>query len=218
MPEYARLFARTKCLDIEAPGALERAVALMRSGEPVSFPTDTVYGIGVHAFQPEAVQRLYELKGRPANLPIPLLLPDVDAVRTTCTDIPAIAWQLASRFWPGGLSLVLRRSAQVPDVVTSGGPTVAVRVPNHRRVRELCRQLGAPLAASSANPHGKPPPVTAGDVMTAFEGLIPLILDGGLCRGGVASTVLDLTVSPPTILRGGPVTVQQLVASGLQVE
>jgi L-threonylcarbamoyladenylate synthase len=177
-----------------------------------------VYGIGVHAFQPKAVERLYSLKGRPAHMPIPLLLPDVAAVRTACTDIPAIAWRLAARFWPGGLTLVLRRSAAVPDVVTSGGATVAVRVPDHRWVRELGNQIGAPLAATSANPHGKSSPVTAEDVMGVFEGLIPLILDGGSCRGGVASTVLDLTVEPPAILRPGPVTAQQLAAEGLQVD
>lgn len=218
MPEYAEPFTGTICLDIESPGALERAVAFLRGGDPLAFPTDTVYGIGVHAFKPKAVERLYQLKGRPAGLPIPLLLSDVDSMGTTCTDIPPIAWRLASCFWPGALSLVLRRSEAVPDVVTSGGATVAVRVPAHPWVRELGRQLGAPLAATSANAHGRPPSVTAGDVMGAFEGLIPLILDGGVSQGGVASTVLDLTASPPAILRPGPVTAQQLVASGLQLD
>ena len=219
MPEYSKPYAKTCNLDIESPGALERAVAFMQRGEPVSFPTDTVYGIGVHAFRPKAVERLYGLKGRPAHLPIPLLLPDVAAVRIACTDIPPVAWQLAARFWPGGLSLVLRRSVAVPDAVTSGGATVAVRVPDHYWVRELCRQLGAPLAATSANLHGKPSPVTADEVRDAFEGQIPLILDGGTCRGGVASTVLDLTVTPPAILRPGPITAQQLAAAcGLRVD
>ena len=218
MPEYSKPYAETCRFDIESPGALERAVALLQRGEPVAFPTDTVYGIGVHAFQPKAVERLYGLKGRPAYLPIPLLLPDMAAVRTACTDIPPIAWRLAARFWPGGLSLILRRSMAVPDVVTSGGATVAVRVPDHYWVRELCRQLGVPLAATSANLHGKPSPVTADDVWNALEGEIPLILDGGTCRGGVASTVLDLTVTPPAILRPGPVAAQQLAAaSGLQI-
>jgi L-threonylcarbamoyladenylate synthase len=214
---YAKRDNRTYCLAIESPGATERAVALLHKGEPIAFPTDTVYGIGVHAFQPEAVNRLFDLKRRPAQVPIPLLLPDVETVRTTCTDVPAIAWRLAARFWPGGLTLVLRRSVAVPDAVTSGGATVAVRVPDHFWVRELGRQLGAPLAATSANLHGRPSPVTAKDVMGAFEGLIPLILDGGHCQGGVASTVLDLTVVPPTVLRPGPVTVQQLAAEGLRV-
>jgi L-threonylcarbamoyladenylate synthase len=173
-----------------------------------------VYGIGAHAFQAEAVECLYRLKVRPAHLPIPLLLPDGAAVRTACIDIPLIAWRLAERFWPGGLSLVLRRSGAVPDAVTSGGPTVAVRVPDHYWVRELCRQLGAPLAATSANLHGQPPPVTADDVSEALGGRVSLILDGGKCRGGVASTVLDLTANPPVILRPGPITAQQLAEVG----
>ena len=209
---------RTYCLAIESLGATERAVDILRKGEPIAFPTDTVYGIGVHAFQPRAVERLFDLKGRPARVPIPLLLPDVETVRITCVDVPSIAWRLAARFWPGGLTLVLGRSAAVPDVVTSGGETVAVRVPDHPWVRELGRQLGAPLAAMSANLHGRPAPATADDVMDAFAGLIPLIVDGGPCRGGVASTVLDLTVVPPAILRPGPVTAQQLAAEGLQVD
>jgi L-threonylcarbamoyladenylate synthase len=218
MPQCARANTEAYRLGIEARGALERAVDLLRSGKPVAFPTDTVYGIGVHGLQSEAVERLYILKQRPARLPIPLLLPDVLMLKTTCIDIPPIAWRLAERFWPGGLSLVLYRSQVVPDVVTSGGATVAVRVPDHDWVRELGRHLGAPLAATSANIHGKPSPVTADEVMDAFGESVPLIVDGGTCQGGVASTVLDLTVTPPTILRPGPVTVEQLRAEGLQVD
>jgi L-threonylcarbamoyladenylate synthase len=178
----------------------------------VAFPTDTVYGLGAHAFQPTAVARLYAVKERPARLPIPLLLPDPAALPDVCTDIPPLVWQLAERFWPGGLSLVLRRVSRVPDAVTAGGPTVAVRVPDHPLVRELCRRLGAPLAATSANRHSQPPPATASEVEAALAGRIPLILDGGTCPGGVASTVLDLTVSPPVILRPGPITTEQLAA------
>jgi L-threonylcarbamoyladenylate synthase len=178
----------------------------------VAFPTDTVYGLGAHAFQPAAVARLYAVKERPARLPIPLLLPDAAALSDVCTDIPSLVWQLAERFWPGALSLVLRRLSRVPDAVTAGGPTVAVRVPDHALVRELCRRLSAPLAATSANRHGQPPPVAASEVEAALSGRIPLILDGGPCPGGVASTVLDLTVSPPVILRSGPVTTEQLAA------
>lgn len=202
----------TLCVSAGAPGALEQAVETLRRGELVAFPTDTVYGLGAHAYQPAAVLRLYAVKERPARLPIPLLLPDPVALPEVCTDIPPLAWTLAERFWPGGLSLVLRRVFRVPDAVTAGGPTVAVRVPDHPLVRELCRRLGTPLAATSANQHGQPPPTTAGEVEAALAGRIPLILDGGPCPGGVASTVLDLTVSPPVILRPGPVTTEQLVA------
>jgi len=200
----------TVCLSIEAPGAVDRAVDALRQGEVIGFPTDTVYGVGAHAFLPQAVTRLYAVKDRPAGMAIPLLLPGVEALPLVCIDIPALAWEIAGRFWPGPLSLVLRRAPAVPDAVTAGGETVAVRVPDHPLVRELCRRLGAPLAATSANRHGWPPPVTAGEVRAALAGRIPLILDGGPCPGGVASTLLDLTVSPPAILRPGPVTAEQL--------
>lgn len=203
---------QTLCLAAGSPGAVQRAVALLREGQVVAFPTDTVYGVGAHAFGPEAVLRLYDVKGRPGQQAIPLLLPDSQALRLVCRDVPALAWELAERFWPGALSLVLPRVPAVPDAVTGGGPTVAVRVPDHDLVRDLCRALGAPLAATSANLHGQPSPVTAGQALAALEGRIPLILDGGQCPGGVASTVLDLTVSPPAVLRHGPISAAALAA------
>jgi L-threonylcarbamoyladenylate synthase len=199
-------------LSAAAPGVLDRAVEALQRGEVIAFPTDTVYGVGGHAFLPKAVARLYAVKERPPGQAIPLLLPDAAAMHDVCTDIPALAWDLASRFWPGGLSLVLRRSPAVPDAVTGGGATVAVRVPDHALVRTLCRRVGAPLAATSANLHGGPSPLTAGDVEAALRGRVPLILDGGPCPGGVASTVLDLTSSPPVILRAGPITAKELAA------
>lgn len=197
-------------LAIDAPAALDRAVEFLQQGQLVAFPTDTVYGLGAHAFLSDGVARLYVVKERPARLPIPLLLPDSSALETICTAIPPLAWRLAERFWPGALSLVLYRSAAVPDVVTAGGPTVAVRAPAHPFVRQLCHRLHAPLAATSANRHRYPSPTTADQVQAGLGGRLPLILDGGPCPGGVASTVLDLTVSPPTILRRGPVTAEQL--------
>ena len=200
----------TECLCTCAEGAIDRAVELLAHGELVAFPTDTVYGVGAHAFQPRAVARLYAVKRRPTRLPIPLLLDGAATMDAVCLDIPPLAWELARRFWPGALSLVLRRAPAVPDAVTAGGATVAVRVPDHPLVRELCRRLGAPLAATSANLHGRPDPVTAQAACAALAGRIPLILDGGPCPGGVPSTVLDLTVTPPVILRRGPITAEQL--------
>jgi L-threonylcarbamoyladenylate synthase len=203
---------QTVCLSLQVLGTLERAIELLRQGGVIAFPTDTVYGIGAHAFLPEAVARLYTIKERPGHYAIPLLLPDAATLEAVCAHIPPLAWQLAQRFWPGALTLVLPRSAAVPDIVTAGGPTVAVRVPDHDLVRELGRRLGAPLAATSANRHAQPDPVTAADVLAGLGGRIPLVLDGGPCPGGVASTVLDLSVSPPAILRPGPVTAEQLAA------
>lgn len=197
-------------LPTRMPDARARAVETLKQGNLVSFPTDTVYGVGAHAFLPEAVARLFVVKDRPLHLPIPLLLPHASAMEGVCIDIPSLAWKLAERFWPGALSLVLSRASTVPDTVTAGGSTVAVRVPAHSLVFELCRQLDAPLAATSANRHGQPPPLTADEVEAELGGRIPLLLDGGPCPGGVASTVLDLTTSPPTLLRTGPVTLEQL--------
>lgn len=208
----------THVLSANAPGALDRAAAALGRGDVVAFPTDTVYGLGAHAFLPRAILHLYAVKERPPRLAIPLLLPDADALDTVCHPVPTEARALARHFWPGALSLVLLRAPSVPDAVTAGGPTVAVRVPDHPLVCRLCRRLGAPLAATSANPHGHSPPIVAADVVAALGGRLPLILDGGACPGGVPSTVLDLTVSPPAILRPGPVTAAQLSAVlGLQV-
>lgn len=202
--------ATTLLLPANAPGALERAVETLRRGGAIAFPTDTVYGVGAHAFLPEAVARLYAAKDRPEHLAIPLLLPDTEALTAVCAGVPPLAWELAARFWPGALTLVLFRSVLVPDPVTAGGQTVAVRVPDHALARELCRRLGAPLAATSANRHDEPAPITARQAWEALHGHIPLILDGGRCPGGVASTVLDMTVSPPAILRPGPISAAQL--------
>jgi L-threonylcarbamoyladenylate synthase len=203
---------QTKRLPALSPEGIEQAIAALNQGEVIAFPTDTVYGVGAHAFQAQAVARLYAIKERPSNVPIPLLLPDVSALDSVCIHVPPLAWRIAERFWPGGLSLVLYRAPVVPGVVTAGRDTLAVRVPQHALVRDMCRRLGAPLAATSANLHGQPAPASADDVMRGLEGRIPLMLDGGLCPGGIASTLLDMTVSPPVLLRSGPITVEQLAA------
>lgn len=201
---------KTQILPAGARDAVDMAVALLLGGEPVAFPTDTVYGVGSHALLPGAVERLFLVKQRPRQRAVPLLLADAHALPDVCAGVPLDAWALAARFWPGALSLILHRAPTVPDVVTAGGESVAVRVPDHALVRELCRRLGAPLAVSSANRHGRPDPVTAATVLHDLEGCIPLLLDGGICRGGVPSTVLDLTVVPPVVRRSGPITAEQI--------
>jgi L-threonylcarbamoyladenylate synthase len=197
-------------LSVGEVGSVGAAIDLLDRGEVVALPTDTVYGIASHGLLAVAVRRLYAAKERPASLPVPLLLSDAASMSRVCAEIPDVAWELAHCFWPGGLSLVLRRAQDVPDEVTGGGDTVAVRVPDHALVRRLCRLIGAPLAASSANLHGETAPVTADDVWSQLAGRIPLLLDGGECSGGRASTVLDLTVRPPVIRRQGPVGASQL--------
>jgi len=200
----------TLIIPTDHPEAIERAVSVLRRGGLVAFPTDTVYGVGAIAFNPQAVARIYEVKGRPRSKAIPLLLTDAADLPLVAESIPPLAERLAERFWPGPLTLVLHKRAIVPDVVTAGGDTVAVRVPDHPVARALIAALGTPLAATSANRSGEPSPVTAEEVLAQLGGRIDLILDGGHCPGGVPSTVLDLTVSPPAVLRPGPVSAQEI--------
>jgi L-threonylcarbamoyladenylate synthase len=197
-------------LDWRDPEAIDLMVQSLLRAEVVAFPTDTVYGVGAHAFLSEGVARLYALKERPHHLAIPLLIADREMMSTLCDPVPDQAWRLAEAFWPGGLSLVLHRSHLVPDAVIAGGETVAVRVPDHDLVRDLCRGLGGAMAASSANRHGRPAPVTADEVEVELGKRIRYVLDGGPCPGGIASTVLDLTSTPARVLRHGPIDAGQL--------
>lgn len=200
----------TSIVPADHPEAIDRAVSVLRQGGLVAFPTDTVYGVGAHAFDPQAVAQLYEVKKRSRSKAIPLLLADVAGLVLVAEPIPPLAERLAERFWPGPLTLVLPRRTVVPDVVTAGGHSVAVRVPDHSVARALIAALGAPLATTSANRSGEPSPVTAEEVMAQLGGRIDLILDGGACPGGVSSTVLDMTASPPVVLRLGPVSAEEI--------
>ena len=186
------------------PGDIAHAAHVLRDGGTVAFPTDTVYGVGAHAFLPQAVEKLYVAKIRPRDKAIPLLIAGTDVLPQVAASIPGIAYELAARFWPGALTLVLPRTARIADVITAGGDTVAVRAPDHPLVQALLAELDAPLAATSANLSGRPAPATAQEVLAQLDGRIDLLLDGGTCPGGVASTVLDLTASPPRVLRAGP--------------
>jgi L-threonylcarbamoyladenylate synthase len=190
--------------------AIGLAARILAEGGLVAFPTDTVYGVGAHAFQPDAVERIYVAKVRPRHKAIPILLARVDDLSLVAEGITETAWLLAERFWPGGLTLVLPRKDSVPDIVSAGGPTLAVRVPDHPVFLALIAALGAPLAGTSANLSGRPSPVTAQEVEAELGGRIELILDGGRCPGGTPSTVLDLTTDPPTILRAGAIGVEEI--------
>jgi len=192
------------------PESIARAAEVLRAGGVVGFPTDTVYGVGAHGLLPAAVERLYAVKERPGDKAIPLLLPGVDALPQVVCSIPDAAYALAERFWPGALTMVLYRAPAVPDAVTSGGDTVAVRVPDHPVTQTLLAALAAPLAATSANLSGQPAPDTADGVLAQLDGRIDLLLDGGTCPGGVASTVVDLTVEPLRILRAGGITAEEI--------
>ncbi len=190
--------------------ALEQAARILRDGGLVAFPTDTVYGVGALVFMERAVERLFAAKIRDRSKAIPVLLSGVRDLNRIARHVPPVAWQLAGAFWPGALSLVLEKSARVPDVVTAGGPTVAVRVPDHPLALALIERAGSPLATTSANLSGQPSAVTADEVEASLGDAVDLILDGGPCPGGVASTVLDLTVQPPRIVRPGPIRWEDL--------
>jgi L-threonylcarbamoyladenylate synthase len=195
----------------DAAGVLAEAAAVLKAGGLVAFPTDTVYGVAAHAFQPRAVKKLYVVKERPLDKAIPLLLGDHAQVDEVACDVPPLAYRLMQRFWPGGLTIVLWAQAHVPAIVTAGTGTVAVRLPDHATPRTLAAALGAPLAATSANLSGQPSPRTAAEVATDLGGRIAMILDGGACPGGVESTVIDLTKDPPQITRVGAIAPDALL-------
>lgn len=194
---------RTEVLRADAPGALNQAVAVLRAGGLVAFPTDTVYGVGADAANEAAVSQLYAAKVRPAGKAIPLLLGDASNLDALAVNLPGVAERLMAAFWPGALTLVVWRSNAVADIVTAAGPTVAVRLPDHVVARALARNLGGALAATSANLSGAHEAMTAQEVVDQLAGRIDLVLDGGVCAGGTASTVLDLTTDPPAVLRHG---------------
>jgi len=190
-----------------------RAVELLKAGQLVAFPTDTVYGVGAVLWDRQAIRKLYEAKLRSAEKAIPVLLAAAVDLSLVARDLSQSALRLAERFWPGPLTLVVPRALAVPDEVTAGGASVAVRVPDHELARALIRAAGAPLAATSANISGQPSPVTAQEVAAQLGSRIPLVLDGGPCPGGIASTIVDLTGSAPAILRPGPVSITEILSA-----
>jgi L-threonylcarbamoyladenylate synthase len=194
---------------------IEQAAALLRAGELVAFPTDTVYGVGAVAWNREAVGKLYVAKLRALDKAIPILLADPADLAQVAHAVSPTVRRLAEHFWPGPLTLVVPRSAQVPDEVTSGGDSVAVRVPDHSLARALIRAAGAPLATTSANLSGGPSPVTAHEVSAQLAGRVAMILDGGRCPGGVACTVVDLTGPSPVVLRPGPISLEEILEAVL---
>jgi L-threonylcarbamoyladenylate synthase len=200
-----------------SPTSIANAAEILRRGGLVAFPTETVYGLGANALDAGAVARIFEAKGRPADNPIIVHLPEASMVPIvadlrglTPPGSPGIVHKLAERFWPGPLTLVLPKHPNVPDIVTAGGPTVAVRVPAHPIARALLEATQLPLAAPSANRSSKLSPTTAEHVKKSLEGRIDMILDGGPCPGGIESTVLDVTSDPPRLLRPGLITVERI--------
>jgi len=189
---------------------LAKAVAILKNGGVVAFPTDTIYGLGALADNPAAVRRIFEAKERPLGQALPLLVADITQATMAASVVSEAARCLMAHFWPGALTIVLPRAAWVPDVITAGGPTVAVRVPNHPLTLALVKAAGVPLVGTSANLHGYPNPVTADDVRAQLGSRVDLVLDGGRTPGGVESTIVDMSVSPPKILRQGAIKREEI--------
>ena len=201
--------------------ALARAGELLRAGEVVAFPTETVYGLGANALDAAAVEKIFAAKGRPGDNPLIVHIAEAnDLAPLIACEPSARALALMDAFWPGPLTLIFPKSAAVPSRVTAGLDTVAVRMPEHPVAQALIRASGVPIAAPSANRSGRPSPTTAADVLEDMAGRVPLILDGGPCRVGVESTVVDLTGDTPRVLRPGGVTRAQIeaVASACEVD
>ena len=200
---------RTEQLYVTEPGAIERAATLLEQGYLVVFPTDTVYGIGAAAFDESAIAALYRVKGRPSEKGIPILLADREDVHKVARDIPPRAQALLDRFWPGALTLIVPRRTDVPANL-SPDETIAVRVPDNEIARAIIRQAGGAVATSSANLSGAAPARDGDEAMQALQGLVAAVVDGGPVEHGVASTIVDCTVTPPAVLRSGALSAAAL--------
>jgi L-threonylcarbamoyladenylate synthase len=192
--------------------AVHRAAELLRSGEVVALPTETVYGLAASALDAQAVERIFQVKGRPAHNPIIVHVASVDMAKRCVAAWPELAGRLAKAFWPGPLTLVLPRAKDIPSVITAGGKTVGVRWPSHPFIQAVIRECGFPLAAPSANPSNRVSPTTAEHVRKSLGDKIRLIVDGGQAQVGLESTVLDISGWPPRLLRPGMIHEQALLA------
>ncbi len=204
------------------PTYIEKAGEIIQAGGLVAFPTETVYGLGASALDPQAIQAIFLAKGRPLDNPLIVHIADwssLEQLTLLNDELNLLVRRLGERFWPGPLTLVLPKQPQIPLEVTAGLETVAIRWPAHPIAEALIKAAGVPIAAPSANRSGRPSPTDAGHVMEDLVGRIELILDGGMVGVGLESTVLDLTQAPPTILRPGGVTAEQLreLLPGLRV-
>jgi L-threonylcarbamoyladenylate synthase len=196
--------------DAATSDALRQAANVLRGGGLVAFPTETVYGLGANALDPAAVARIFAAKGRPANNPLIMHVARTEQARELATVWPVEAERLAAKFWPGPLTLVLPRAPRVPEIVTAGAATVALRVPAHPIARALLEAANLPIAAPSANRSNQISPTTAEHVLRGLGSAVDLLLDGGPASGGLESTVLDLSINPPRLLRPGLVRPSQI--------
>jgi L-threonylcarbamoyladenylate synthase len=201
-----------------AENQVEKAVSILLQGGLVAFPTDTLYALGAHAFIETAVRRVYQVKGRPSEMALPLLLANAEGMEKVAAHIPQTARDLAEKFWPGALTLILHKGPSVSPIVTAGKDTVAVRVPNHPLALKLIEATGTPLTGTSANKFGESEPVTAADARHQLGEEVDQTLDGGPCPLEGASTIVDLTSDIPRIVREGVLsaTLLEQVCPGIE--
>ncbi len=201
---------KTRIISSYDPQALQEVAKELKLGRLAAFPTDTVYGAGCLAFDAEAVARLYTVKQRQPSKPIPILVNGPEQLDLITREITPLARRLIDRFWPGALTLILKRRPELPDAICAGGDTIAVRMPAHVLTLTLIREVGGPLATTSANMSGRQSPLDAQQVLINLNGRIDLILDGGPCPGGIDSTVVDATGEEVRILRETAIPARQI--------
>jgi L-threonylcarbamoyladenylate synthase len=189
---------------------IENAAEFLRAGGLVSFPTETVYGLGADARNVQALRRIFQAKGRPPDHPLIVHLADMSELKNWASEVPRSAWLLAEAFWPGPLTIILKRNEGVPDLVTGGQDTIGLRVPSHPMAHKLLLAFGGGVAAPSANRFGRLSPTTAEHVRAELGDSVDLILDGGACPVGIESTIVDLSGVQPVILRPGHISAQQI--------
>lgn len=189
---------------------VEEGISILKRGGIIAFPTDTVYGLGACVSNQQAVERIYTVKGRPQNIALPLLLANTSQISEVAGTVPEVAWLLIRHFLPGALTIVLPKADSLPDIVTGGGTTIAVRIPAHPVPVALAEGLRAPIIGTSANLSGKPSALTADEVYSQFGDKIDLVIDGGRCPGGRESTIVDVTGETPVILREGAISEKEL--------
>ena len=189
---------------------IEKAAGILRAGGLVAFPTETVYGLGADASNPAAVKKIFAAKGRPADHPVIVHIADMSELKHWAAEVPRAAWLLAEKFWPGPLTMVLKRSPHVNDLISGGQNSIGLRVPGHPVAQQLLKAFGGGIAAPSANKFGRLSPTTAEHVREELGNAVEMVLDGGPCDVGIESTIVDLTRDPPAILRPGRVSAQQI--------
>jgi len=197
-------------LTSELRAQVRRAADILKNGGVVAYPTDTVYGLGAAMNHPAAVKRIFAIKERPEGMALPLLLSDVSQIELITKNIPPAARRLAEAFFPGALTIILPKSAAVPDAVSAGAATVAFRVPDHPVARALIAAVGVPVVGTSANRSGQPSALTAAAVNVQIGGKIDMIIDGGQCLGGIESTIIDLSGDMPAIRRRGAIPLEKI--------